>query len=107
MSTDIRYCLFKELLHNFRVKSEFVFNKFNCVRITRFLKALLYRFNGRYVCTDVFEVIVRLGEPLIVGKSNFEVSCAPNQEFDSEATVEVYESSNEPSHGQLWNLSSV
>jgi molecular chaperone DnaK (HSP70) len=51
--------------------------------------------NGRYVCTDVFKVIVRLGEPLIVGKSNFEVSCAPNQEFDSEANVEVYESSNE------------
>jgi hypothetical protein len=50
--------------------------------------------NGRSVCTDVFKVIVRLGEPLIVGKSNFEVSCAPNQEFDSEANVEVYESSN-------------
>jgi hypothetical protein len=44
---------------------------------------------------NVFEVIVRLGEPLIVGKSNFEVSCAPNQEFDSEANVEVYESSDE------------
>jgi len=43
----------------------------------------------------VFKVIVRLGEPLIVGKSNFEVSCAPNKEFDSEANVEVYESSNE------------
>jgi hypothetical protein len=51
--------------------------------------------NGRNVCTDVFEVIVRLGKPLIVGKSNFEVSCAPNQECDSEANVEVYESSNE------------
>jgi len=50
---------------------------------------------GRNVCTDVFKVIVRLGEPLIVGKSNFEVSCAPNQEFDSEANIEVYESSNE------------
>jgi hypothetical protein len=50
---------------------------------------------GRNVCTDVFKVIVRLGEPLIVGKSNFEVLCAPNQEFDSEANVEVYESSNE------------
>jgi hypothetical protein len=24
--------------------------------------------NGKYVCTDVFQVIVRLGEPLIVGK---------------------------------------
>ena len=43
----------------------------------------------------MFKVIVKLGEPLIVGKSNFEVSCAPNQEFDSEANVEVYESSNE------------
>jgi molecular chaperone DnaK (HSP70) len=51
--------------------------------------------NGRDVCTDVFKVIVRLGEPLIVGKSNFEVSCAPNQEFDTVANVEVYESSNE------------
>jgi hypothetical protein len=44
---------------------------------------------GRNVCTDVFKVIVKLGEPLIVGKSNFEVSCAPNQGFDSEANVEV------------------
>jgi hypothetical protein len=43
----------------------------------------------------VFKVIVPLGKPLIVGKSNFEVSCAPNQESDSEANVEVYESSNE------------
>jgi len=51
--------------------------------------------NGRYVCTDVFQVIVRLGEPLIVGKSNFEVSCAPNKEFDTKANIEVYESSNE------------
>ena len=51
--------------------------------------------NGRYVCTDVFQVIVRLGVPLIVGKSNFELTCAPNKEFDTEATVEVYESSNE------------
>jgi len=50
---------------------------------------------GRYVCTDVFKVIVRLGEPLKVGKSHFEVSCTPNQEFDSEANVEVCESSNE------------
>ena len=50
--------------------------------------------NGKYVCTDVFEVIVRLGEPLIVGKSKFEVSCAPNHERDSMAKVEVYESSN-------------
>jgi len=39
--------------------------------------------------------MVRLGKPLIVGKSNFEVSCAPNKEFDIEANVEVYESSNE------------
>ena len=51
--------------------------------------------NGRYVCTDVFQVIVRLGEPLIVGKSNFEVSCAPNKALDTEGNVEVYESSNE------------
>ena len=51
--------------------------------------------NGRYVCTDVFQVIVRLGEPLIVGKSNFEVSCAPNKALDTVANVEVYESSNE------------
>ena len=51
--------------------------------------------NGRDVCKYVFKVIVRLGEPLIVGKSNFEVVCAPNHEFDSEANVEVYESSNE------------
>ena len=43
----------------------------------------------------MFKVIVPLGEPLIVGKSNFEIWCAPNKEFDSEATVEVYESSNE------------
>ena len=55
--------------------------------------------NGRYVCTDVFQVMVLLGEPLIVGKSNFELTCAPNKEFDIEATVEVYESSNEnPMH---------
>ena len=51
--------------------------------------------NGRYICTDVFKVIVRLGEPLIVGKSNFEVSCAPNKALDTVANVEVYESSNE------------
>jgi molecular chaperone DnaK (HSP70) len=50
--------------------------------------------NGRYVCTDVFQVIVRLGEHLIVGKSNFEVSCAPNTTLDTVANVEVYESSN-------------
>jgi hypothetical protein len=45
----------------------------------------------------VFKVIVRLGEPLIVGKSNFEVSCAPNKALDTVANVEVYESSNENS----------
>ena len=55
--------------------------------------------NGRDVCTDVFQVMVRLGQPLIVGKKNFELTCAPNKEFDIEATVEVYESSNEnPMH---------
>jgi hypothetical protein len=37
--------LFKEFLHNFRVKSEFFFCNFNCLRITGFLNALLYRFN--------------------------------------------------------------
>jgi hypothetical protein len=37
--------LFKELFHNFRGKSEFVFNNFNCLRITGFLNPLLYRFN--------------------------------------------------------------
>ena len=51
--------------------------------------------NGKYVCTDVFQVIVRLGERLIVGKSNFEVSCAPNKALDTVANFEVYESSNE------------
>ena len=51
--------------------------------------------NWKYVCTDVFHVIVRLGEPLIVGKSNFEVSCAPNKALDTVVNVEVYESSNE------------
>ena len=50
--------------------------------------------NGKHVCTDVFEVIVRLGQPLIVGKSTFEVWCAPNRERDSMAKIEVYESSN-------------
>jgi hypothetical protein len=40
-----------------------------------------------------------LDEPLIVGKSNFEVSCAPNKTLDTVANVEVYESSNEnPMH---------
>ena len=37
--------------------------------------------DGRDRCKHVFKVIVRLGEPLIVGKSNFEVSCAPKHAF--------------------------
>jgi hypothetical protein len=37
--------LFKELLHNFGVKSEFFFYNSNCLRIIGFLNALLYRFN--------------------------------------------------------------
>ena len=51
--------------------------------------------NGRYVCTDVFKVMVRLGQPLIVGKNSFELTCAPNKALDTVANVEVYESSNE------------
>jgi hypothetical protein len=37
--------LFKEFLHNFRVKSEFFFKNSNCLRITGFLNGLLYKFS--------------------------------------------------------------
>ncbi|VDI44956.1 Hypothetical predicted protein [Mytilus galloprovincialis] len=47
---------------------------------------------GKDVCTDIFMAIVKVGQPLIVGKSVFTVPCRPTRSTDCEATVEIYES---------------
>ncbi|CAC5384393.1 unnamed protein product [Mytilus coruscus] len=47
---------------------------------------------GKDVCTDIFKVIVKVGQPLTVGESLFSVPCRPTRSTDCEATVEIYES---------------
>lgn len=47
---------------------------------------------GREMCTDIFKIMVRKSDTLIVGKSSFSIQCSPSYSNDTLATVEVYES---------------
>lgn len=56
------------------------------------LKAII---EGKEMCSDVFKVMVKKGDPLVVGKTKYDILCNPTRSTDSEATVEVYESDSE------------
>ena len=48
---------------------------------------------GQEKCTDIFKIIVNKGQQLVVGESVFDVHCYPTHSYDTEASVEVYETS--------------
>jgi hypothetical protein len=48
---------------------------------------------GQEKCTDIFKIIVNKGQQLVVGESIFDVHCYPTHSYDTEASVEVYETS--------------
>lgn len=48
---------------------------------------------GQEKCTDIFKTLVKRGQTLIVGESAFEVTCHPTRSTDTEASVDIYETS--------------
>ena len=48
---------------------------------------------GQEKCTNIFKIIVNKGQQLVVGESVFDVHCYPTHSYDTEASVEVYETS--------------
>ncbi|XP_060066317.1 heat shock 70 kDa protein 12A-like [Ylistrum balloti] len=50
---------------------------------------------GRKMSTDIFQVLVKIGQPVIMGKTKVEHVCSPSNSNDTMATVEVYESTVE------------
>lgn len=51
--------------------------------------------DGQDKCTDVFQIMVKLGQPVIMGKTTAKHTCAPARATDTQATVEVYESTSQ------------
>ncbi|XP_021345557.1 heat shock 70 kDa protein 12B-like isoform X2 [Mizuhopecten yessoensis] len=58
-------------------------------------KKLYFVSDGNDMATDIFQVMVRAGQPVIMGKTKVEHICHPAHGYDTEATVEVYESTAE------------
>ena len=54
---------------------------------------LKYIVEGQEKCTHIFKIIVNKGQQLVVGESVFDVHCRPTHSYDTEASVEVYETS--------------
>ncbi|CAG2242871.1 unnamed protein product [Mytilus edulis] len=52
-------------------------------------------YDGKEMCTDIFQPIVQIGHPIRVGKEIFKHTCLPTRAHDTEATIEIYESSSE------------
>lgn len=52
-------------------------------------------YDGKEMCTDIFQPIVQIGHPIRVGKEIFKHTCLPTRALDTEATIEIYESSSE------------
>ncbi|XP_071157510.1 heat shock 70 kDa protein 12A-like [Mytilus edulis] len=52
-------------------------------------------YDGKEMCTDIFQPIVQIGHPIRVGKEIFKHTCLPTRVLDTEATIEIYESSSE------------
>ncbi|CAG2199864.1 unnamed protein product [Mytilus edulis] len=55
-------------------------------------KALLVYSDNQAMCSCVFQVLVRKGDTVIIGKHDFETIFHPTRAFDREATVGIYTS---------------
>lgn len=55
-------------------------------------KKLRAIYDGKEMCTDIFQPIVHIDHPILVGETIFKHKCYPTRANDTEATVEIYES---------------
>lgn len=57
--------------------------------------ALKYYYDERAFCCDIFKVLVRKGDSVIIGKDDFKTVFHPTRKLDTKATVGVYSSSEQ------------
>lgn len=59
------------------------------------LPALLRTYDDTDFCIDIFKVLVRKGDTVVIGKTDFKTIFHPTREFDTKATVGVYSSQDQ------------